>query len=67
MESKNKELAEVFHHLNIAPLTKTEEEFLIEYVSTIKPFTQALDVLQNEEKMSIGCILPKIRLLQETM
>ncbi|XP_045031061.1 uncharacterized protein LOC116932902 [Daphnia magna] len=28
--SKNEELAEVFHHFNIAPLTKTEEEFLIE-------------------------------------
>lgn len=33
----------------------------------MEPFTQALDVLQNEEKMSIGCVLPTIRLLQETM
>ncbi|KZS02518.1 Uncharacterized protein APZ42_000417, partial [Daphnia magna] len=65
--SKNEELAEVFHHFNIAPLTKTEEEFLIEYVRIMEPFTQALDVLQNEEKMSIGCVLPTIRLLQETM
>lgn len=67
IESKNKELTEVFHHFKITPLTNTEEEFLIEYVRVMEPFTQALDVLQNEEKMSIGCVLPTIRLLQETM
>ncbi|XP_045026902.1 uncharacterized protein LOC123470573 [Daphnia magna] len=33
----------------------------------MEPFTQALDVLQNEGKMSIGCVFPTIRLLQETM
>jgi hypothetical protein len=65
--SKNQELAEVFNHFNIVPLTKTKEEFLVEYVRIMEPFTQALDVLQNEEKMSIGCVLPTIRLLQETM
>lgn len=31
----------------------------------MQPFTQALEILQNEEKMSIGCLLPTIKLLQE--
>ncbi|KAI9565177.1 hypothetical protein GHT06_008954 [Daphnia sinensis] len=33
----------------------------------MEPFTQALDVLQNEEKMNIGCVLPTIKLLKTTM
>jgi hypothetical protein len=33
----------------------------------MEPFTQALDVLQNEDKMSLGCVLPTIKLLQEKM
>ncbi|KAK4005899.1 hypothetical protein OUZ56_011020 [Daphnia magna] len=33
----------------------------------MEPFTQALGVLQNEEKMSLGCVLPTIKLLQEKM
>jgi hypothetical protein len=61
IHSKNEELAEVFRHFNIAPLTKTEEEFLTEYVRIMEPFTQALDVLQNEERMSIGVVLPTIK------
>jgi hypothetical protein len=33
----------------------------------MEPFTQALDVLQNEENMSIGCVIPTIKLLVEKM
>nr|CAH0108254.1 unnamed protein product [Daphnia galeata] len=60
-------VSELFLHFTIAPLTKDEEEFLLEYVRIMEPFTQALDVLQNEEKMSLGCVLPTIKLLQERM
>ena len=67
IQSKSQELAEIFQHFNILPLTKTEEEFLFEYVRIMEPFTQALDILQNEETMSIGCVLPTIRLLEDTM
>ena len=67
IQSKSQELAENFQHFNILPLTKVEEEFLFEYVRIMEPFTQALDILQNEEKMSIGCVLPTIRLLEDTM
>jgi hypothetical protein len=67
IETKNDELSDLFLHFNIVPFTKAEEEFLLEYVRIMEPFTQALDVLQNEEKMSLGCVLPTIRLLQEKM
>ncbi len=67
IQSKSQELSEVFQHFNITPLTKTEEEFLFEYVRIMEPFTQALDILQNEETLSIGCVLPTIRLLENTM
>ena len=53
--------------LTLLPLTKTEEEFLFEYVRIMEPFTHALDILQNEETMSISCVLPTIQLLEDTM
>ncbi|KAK4017288.1 hypothetical protein OUZ56_032235 [Daphnia magna] len=31
----------------------------------MEPFTQALDLLQDEETMSIGCVIPTIKLLIE--
>jgi hypothetical protein len=67
IESKNEQLRETFHHFKIVPLSEVEEQFLQEYVRIMEPFTQALDVLQNEEAMSIGCVLPTIKLLQEKM
>jgi hypothetical protein len=33
----------------------------------MEPFTQAIHVLQNEENMSIGCVIPTIKLLVEKM
>lgn len=67
IETKNNELWEVFQHFKVQPLTKQEEDFVAEFVRIMEPFTQALDVLQNEEKMNIGCVLPTIKLLKTTM
>jgi hypothetical protein len=67
IKTKSDELSDLFLHFNIVPFTKAEEEFLLENVRIMEPFTQALDVLQNEEKMSLGCVLPIIKLLQEKM
>lgn len=67
VDKKKEELKDVFLHFKITPLTEEEEEFLSEYVRIMEPFTQALDTLQDEEKMNIGCLLPRIKLLQETM
>ncbi len=65
--TKSTELGETFRHFGLIPLTQSEKAFIGEYVHIMKPFTQALDVLQNEENMSIGCFIPTIKLLVEKM
>jgi hypothetical protein len=65
--TKSTELAETFRHFGLSSLTQLEKEFIGEYVRIMEPFTQALDVLQNEENMSIGCVIPTIKLLVEKM
>jgi hypothetical protein len=65
--TKSTELGELFRHFGLSPLTQSEKEFIGEYVRIMEPFTQALDVLQNEENMSIGCVIPTIKLLVEKM
>ena len=66
-DSKNEALRETFQHFNIAPLTLQEEEYIAEYVRIMEPFTLALDSLQNEKEMSLGCVLPTIKLLKDTL
>jgi len=63
--TKNSELSDIIKHFKVIPLTNREEEFIAEFVRIMDPFTQALDVLQNEEKMNIGCVLPTINLLKK--
>ncbi len=63
--TKNSELSDVFKHFKVIPLTNREEEFIAEFLRIMDPFTQALDVLQNEEKMNIGCVLPTINFLKK--
>jgi len=48
-------------------LTAVEKEFLKEFVRVLKPFSQALDILQNEESMSVGCVLPVLTVLKEKL
>jgi len=66
-KTKTKELDETFRHFAVNPLTQSEKEFIAEYVRIMEPFTEALDVLQSEENMSIGCVIPTIKLLIEKM
>ena len=67
IEAKNELLRETFQHFKIVPLTESEEQFLLEYVRIMEPFTQALDVFQIEDAMSLGCFLLTILLLQDKM
>lgn len=62
---KNCELSDVFKHFKVIPLTNREEEFIGEFVRIMHLFTQALNVLQNEEEMNIGCVLPIMNLLKK--
>lgn len=64
--TKNRDnLAITFEHFKLKKLTSVEEEFLREYIKIMKPLTQALDVFQNEENMSVRCVLPVLSLLKE--
>lgn len=65
INTKTTELEDVFLHFKVLPLTETEKEFISEYVRVMEPFSQALDLLQDEETMSIGCVIPTIKLLIE--
>lgn len=65
IQTKPDELDEVFTEFKIKLLTDTDKAFIAEYIMIMEPFTDALDTLQNEEAMSIGCLLPTIACLQE--
>ena len=58
-------LAITFEHFKLKKISSVEEEFLREYIKIMKPLTEALDVFQNEEQMSVGCVLPVLSLLKE--
>lgn len=64
---KNDALKTTFEHFKVKKLALVEEDFLKEFVKVMKPFAKALDVLQNEAKMSIGCVLPVLTLLKEQL
>ena len=65
INTKITELEDIFQHFKVQTLSATEKEFIGEYVRVMEPFTQALDLLQDEETMSIGCVIPTIKLLIE--
>lgn len=44
-----------------------EVKFLEEYISVMKPVTQALNILQSEGKMFMGFLLPTISILREKL
>ena len=54
-------------HFKLKNLTDTEKQFLKEFIKIMKPISDALDVFQNEENMSIGCVLPVLTLLKEKL
>ena len=56
-KTKTTELDKTFRHFALYHLTQLEKEFIGEYVSIMGPLTEAVDVLQNEENMNIGCVI----------
>jgi hypothetical protein len=53
--------------LEIPKLTSGDIAFLTEYASTMKPIAQALNILQSENKMAMGYLLPTITMLREKL
>lgn len=64
---KPEELNDVMDHFKLEKLTDTEQQFLKEFTKIMKLISDALDVFQNEENMSIGCVLPVLTLLKEKL
>jgi hypothetical protein len=54
-------------HFKLKKLMVAELEFLKEFIKITKSIADALDVFQNEEKMSVGCVLPVLTVLKEKL
>lgn len=55
----------LFSHFDIRPITDSEEVFLKEYITVMKPLAMALDILQGEKVVTAGYILPSLHNLLE--
>ncbi|XP_045029271.1 uncharacterized protein LOC116923342 [Daphnia magna] len=64
---KPEEFNAIMDHFKLKKLTVAEQEFLKEFIKIMKPIADALDVFQNEEKMSVGCVLPVLTVLKEKL
>ncbi len=64
---KYEELQMVFDHFKVKRMTTAEMDFLKEFIKVMKTIADALDVFQNESKMSVGCVLPVLTLLKEKL
>lgn len=53
--------------LDVPRITATELTFLQQYVSVMRPFVQALNILQGETKMFMGYLAPTIVMLREKL
>lgn len=58
MKKKPDKFQNLFEAFKIPKLRQVELDYLDEYVRIMKPLTEALDTMQNEENRSIGCTLP---------
>ena len=57
----------VCNKLDVPRVTPTEVTFLTEYVSVMRPFVQALNILQGENNMFMGYLAPTIFMLREKL
>ena len=64
---KPEELNDVMDDFKLKQLTDAEQQFFKEFIKIMKLISDALDVFQNEEKMSIGCVLSVLTLLKEKL
>lgn len=60
---KREELKGIFKHFHLEYLRPTEEEFVKEFVKIHQPLAEALDILQADNKMSIGFLFPTLTIL----
>jgi len=58
-------LATLFISLELRPITDSEQVFVEEFVSVMKPLAYALDILQGEHTVCAGYLLPTLISVQE--
>jgi len=63
----DEEFRKLCSKLEVPRFTAAEVKFLEEYLSVMKPVTQALNILQSEGKMFMGFLLPTISILREKL
>jgi len=66
LDSKD-HLDSLFEALKIPKLHSSEIQFITEYCQVYKPLAQALDILQGEENVHLGFLLPTISILKEKL
>lgn len=62
-KEKKAELQAVFTTEGLRPITDGEETFLNEFLKVMKPLADALDVIQGEDNVCAGYMLPTIQML----
>ena len=67
LKKKSRGMKKIFGGLNLIQLTPNEEQYLKEYSKIMRFCTEALDVLQGQEKIALGYLLPTIFLLKEKL
>ncbi len=60
-------LDSLFAALKIPKLQRADIDFIEEYCQVYKPLAQALDILQGEENIHLGYLLPTISILKEKL
>ena len=53
--------------IGVTRLTAADLSFLREYLSAMKPVAQALNIMQSEKHMLLGCLIPTIMILREKL
>jgi hypothetical protein len=67
ISNSNDNLDSLFEALKIPKLQKVDIDFIEEYCQVYKPLAQALDILQGEENIHLGYLLPTISILKEKL
>lgn len=67
LKKKSRGMKKIFGGLNLIQLTPNEEQYLKEYSKIMRFCTEALDVLQGQENIALGYLLPTIYLLKKKL
>lgn len=60
-------MRKLFTELRLSYFTPQEEQYLKEYVRVMNPIVDALDILQGEENVGMGFLLPTMAVLKNSL